>query len=187
MSEQDILTDETLPDDGGSSGGGLEDEMSLSLEELNAKLGKSFTSKEAALKSIKDTFSFVGRKQETKAPQIDTSNFVKRDELESIKEENFFSKNPDYEPYKDLIKGLKKEGQSFNDVVNQDAFKGIYEKAKTSDEMAKAKSVLQSNPRISMATDKMSEAKTAAQEGRISEAGDKALGAVLDVYGLKDR
>ena len=185
MSEQDILTDSSLSDksDGGD-GGVSEDESSLSLEELNAKLGKNFPSKEAALKSIKDTFSFIGKKQEAKAPQIDTSQFASREDLESIREENFFSKNPDYEPYKDLINGLKKEGQTLSDVVNQDAFKGIYEKAKAGDEIAKAKSVLQSNPRIGMATNKMAEAKDLLNDGKSDEAGDKAVAAVLDVYGL---
>ena len=36
----------------------------MTLSEINAALGKNFPNKEAALKSFKDTFSYVGKKVE---------------------------------------------------------------------------------------------------------------------------
>lgn len=56
---------ETLPQDGGAaSGEGGTDagsESTLSLDELNQSLGRDFKDKDTAVKSLKDTFDFVGK------------------------------------------------------------------------------------------------------------------------------
>lgn len=58
----------------------------LTLEELNEHLGKRFKTKEGALKSLKDTYSFVGKPKEATSTE----------DVQSLKTEMFFLKNPDY-------------------------------------------------------------------------------------------
>src|SRR5438105_10215182 len=65
MPDEIVTTDQSLaqgadvtPGDG--SGADSQNVESLTLDELNQVLGKNFPSKEAALKSVKDTYSYVG-------------------------------------------------------------------------------------------------------------------------------
>ena len=70
----------------------------LTLDELNAFTGKTFPSKESALKSIKDTYKAVVQRPQ---PSIDPSQFVSKAEFE---EANFYARNPQYESQKERLK-----------------------------------------------------------------------------------
>lgn len=203
----EYITSDSLPEgsDGAeavSEGEGTEGLDRLSLEDLNSTLGKDFPTKEAALKSIKDTYSYVGKKVE--APRadnslegIDPNKFISREEFEA---ETFFSKNQELEPYKKIINKLREPGQSLNDVVNSDDFKNIYEKASAFEKMESSKSVLQSNPRLGKVMDLDKEAKVLSEEASqkslagdhfgavkaIEHAGDKAVQSVIKAYGLDE-
>lgn len=60
---EEVITPETLPDGSQlnpADGGGADQTGSIPLSELNAILGKEFPNVESALKSVKDTYGYVG-------------------------------------------------------------------------------------------------------------------------------
>lgn len=188
---EEIITDESLtPDlgDGGAAdpteGGNVSD--SLTLAELEQHLGKQFPTKEAALKAFKDTFAYVGKKMEDVKKelqsQLDPSTFASKEELQKTRDELYYSKHPELDSYKSLIEDMRKPGETIDQVVSKDTFKGIFDKVKAHDEMQKSKSVLQSNPRLGQVTDKISQAREALSKGDTNTASKNAISAVLDAY-----
>lgn len=166
----------------------------MSLDELNATLGKNYPSKEVALKSIKDTFSYVGAKQQ--APGQDLDQIV-RERLES---ELLFVKNPELAPHRELAEAIAaKKGISVLEATQDASFKTYVEKTSGYDKSQEAKSVLQSNPRLGIVRDSMQEARELnklanqanmsgdpTQAAQLSEQGrGKAVDAVLKAYDLK--
>lgn len=207
MSE-DITLDQSLSDGGdvaASDGGGAVGGVAGVRDVINSALGKRFESDEAALKAVKDTFSYVGKvgkvlpildklreqgvsedvalsrlQQITESKTPDPSKFVSRDEFD---EALFYSQNPDYKDQKTIIDALRKTtGKSLADVVQLEEFKTIYDKAKAHDATEKTKSVLMSNPRLGMVKDKLSQAREAASKGDEASARASAVGAVIDAY-----
>jgi len=163
----------------------------LTLDELKAFTGKNFPTKEAALKSITDTYKAV---VQPKVPSVDPSQFVPKAEFE---EAMFYSKHPEYESQKEIISALAaKNGKSISEVVESDTFKSVFSKVKAADEIEASKSVLHSNPRLGQVTDKMTQAqdalkasKEAAKQGDVTQAtqaynaGKAAVvSAVIDAY-----
>lgn len=130
----------------------------LTLDEINSALGKNFKDLPTALKSVKDTYSYVGKRKEDIIKEVGGSNNEIASELKTIKDNMFFDKNPDYAPYKSLI---SKMGENPVDVVNSEEFKTIFEKAKGFDESQKLKSVLTSNPRLAQTKDALTKAREA--------------------------
>jgi len=152
----------------------------LTLDELNATLGKKFTSREAALKSLKDTFSYVGKKKEDIAPKIDPNQYISRDQYET---DMFYSQNPDLskpEIRKVIDSMAKAEGLRPKDVVELDLFKSIYSKVKGYDESQNLRSVLETNPRLSSVRDSFSQAQEALKSGNKETAEALITRAVLD-------
>lgn len=170
--EQDI-TPESLggdaqltpsPDEGTVSG-----VEALSLEELNSALGKPYTSKEAALKSLKDTFSFVGKRKEDIMSELASKQAEALSKTESVVEkvsklerELWYRDHPEYTEYRKII---EKIGGNPQDVVNSEEFKVIFAKAKGFDETQKLRTVLESNPRIAAAKETFQKAKEAIEKG----------------------
>lgn len=152
----------------------------MTLEEINASLGRNYATKEEALKGIKSTFNYVGKK--TEVPQIDTSQFVKRDELEAAE---FFAENPEMKPYKAILGKFREEGQSFEAVLQNETVKSLIDKAKAYDEVQKSKSVLESNPRLGQVTDKLKQSREALAAGDRNTATQKAVESVLEAYDMK--
>ena len=156
----------------------------LSLTELNTFLGKNYPDKATALKSLKDTFSYVGKKVEaasvqTPAASPDTSEFTRQ--IKEMKEQLFYSENPQYKTPE--MKGMiSKMGENPADVVATPEFKAIFDKVSGYDKIQKTKTVLESNPRIGQVRNKISEAKTALNTGAgdYTKAKDLAVGAVLE-------
>ena len=181
MSDELDTTEGTLPDQGGEPAAN-EAEQTVGLAELLGKeLGKTFPDDETALKAVKDTFSYVGKKQETKAAPVDTNNFVPRREFEDLA---FYSENPEYKSAKDLIQALDKEGKGAAAVVASDQFKSVYEKVKSYDETQQSKSVLQSNPRLGQVVDKLTQAREASSAGDSSKAAQLATRSVIEAFEL---
>ena len=192
--------------------GGDPNQSSESIKDVLSKtLGRQFASDEAALKAVKDTFSYVGMKPQDAVkkmatdplfandiknlfsdgsapenkPSVPTGNgeFVSKAQYE---EDMFFSKKPEYDEYRDLLRGLASaNGQSLAEAANSDSFKKVFEKAQAYDTVQKSKSVLETNPRLGHVTDKLSKAQELAAAGNHSAASDNAVAAVLDAYGLK--
>ena len=165
----------------------------MSLKDINETLGKDFPSKEAALKSIKDTYSYIGKKQEANKSEVDTSNFIDKDRYET---DMFFAQHKNYAEYKDVIMDMKKEGQPVQEVVESESFKKVFDKVSKFDEIEQSRSVLQSNPRLGQITDKISDAReklvkskqamaigdSVASENAFNAAKEDAVNAVLDTF-----
>ncbi len=164
--------------------GPIADAGALSLSELNSYLGKTYPDKETALKSLKDTFSYVGKKMEAAQPQPASIPPEVAQQLRELKNENFYTKNPQYDTpeYREVI---GKMGENPAEVVGTSAFKGIFEKAAGYDKIQKTKTVLESNPRIGQVRNKMSEAKEATKNRDYNSANTKAVAAVLESYELQ--
>jgi hypothetical protein len=204
--ETNINTEETLvegegvtPSDGGTADNDFNQESSdaLTLEELNSYLGKNFKTKESALKSFKDTFSYVGKRKEEIAGEVVKGSNIEdvNRQLQELRDENWFAKNNQFELYKETILAMRKDGQSLNEVVESLAFKGIYERAKSYDEAESQKSVLHSNPKLGLIKSKTEKASqylaeynkaklsgdSLAAEKNLQQATKAAVDSVLDL------
>lgn len=188
MPEEEIITGDTLPsNEDGESAAQSNGAVTLT-ELLNKELGKNFTSDEAALKAVKDTFSYVGKKTEdiakevqAKDPQANPSEV--RELAKRIEELEFYKANPDFEKAKDVINALDK-GEGASAVVKTEQFKEIWKKVSGYDEVTQSKSVLQSNPKLGQIKDKLTEAREASTSGNDSKARESATQAVIDAYEL---
>ncbi len=120
--------------------------------------------------------------QSKEAPE---GRFVSKEQYEA---DMFYSKNPQLAESKVLIDALKKANptKSFDEVVAMPEVKGLFDKAKGYDENEKNKSVLRSNPRLGLATDKMSKAREASAKGD-SSSGTLATEAVIEAFGIGKR
>lgn len=147
----------------GADGGAAVAET-LSLAELNALLGKDFKDKATALKSVKDTYAYVGKKVDTVAPaaQVQTNPAIEA-QLNSLKGEIFYANHPEYKGHEAIINAM---GSDPAEVVGTAAFKTYFEKAKVADEVAKTKSVVTSNSRLAQTRSVTENAVKAADAGR---------------------
>lgn len=155
----------------------------LSLQELNQHLGKNYPTKEAALKSLKDTFSYVGKKTDDVVKEaIDTSKFISRDQYET---DMFYSQNPDFnkpELRKVIDSMAKADGVRPRDVVESEAFKQVYGAVKGYNDSQSLKSVLETNPKLANTKSKLGEASEAMKSGNRELASSKAAQAVMDAF-----
>lgn len=158
----------------------------MSLAELNQHLNKSFPSKEAALKSIADTYSFVGKRKEDIEREVlakvstESRTEVLAKEVEALRKDMFYKDNPQYASYRPLIEKL---GANPSESVNLPEFKEVFTKASGYEENQKLRTVLESNPRIASSRDNLSKARDLAMKGGSKEAvEDLATRAVLDAY-----
>jgi hypothetical protein len=198
---EDLITDDlTVGEITGSddTNDGMAAQSGVSIKDvLGQTLGKQFTSDEAALKAVKDTFSYVGKKIDPQqagqaagqtsankeADKLDTSKFISREQYE---QDMFYSKNPQLEEYKDILSGLAVANNvSVSEASNLESFKKMFEKTSAYDSSQKAKSVLETNPRLGHVTDKLSKAREFVAQGNSVAAADNAVAAVIDAYNLK--
>lgn len=156
------------------------DVATLSLEELNQHLGKNFPDRDTALKSLKDTFSYVGKKKEDIAKEIgvETKLSSVEQELAKLRKDMWFKDNPDHAPYRAII---EKMGNP-QDVINSEEYKQIFSKAKGYDDLQSKRTVLESNPRIAASRDTMAKASEALQKGKTSEGGQLVAQAVREAF-----
>lgn len=164
MPEEDI-TLEALADESQlnspAAEGTVSDESqpkALSLEEINTALGKNFKDLPTALKSVKDTYAYVGKRKEDIIKEVGGNTSEIATELKTIKDNMFFDKNPEYAPYR---KAMERMGSNPVEVANSEEFKTIFEKAKGFDDSQKLKSVLVSNPRLAQTKDALTKAREA--------------------------
>jgi sulfur relay (sulfurtransferase) DsrF/TusC family protein len=176
---------------------------------LGEKLGKEFKDEASALKAVEDTFKYVsGASKARKAleavmqskglneeqaiayiessalkqeDKIDTSKFVPREQFE---ESQFYNEKPEYRAHKALIETFVKAnpGKSRAEVLEIPEVKETLKKVISHDTIEKQKSVLHSNPRIGMSTDKIAKAKEDLSKGDTKGAGENAVSAVIDAF-----
>lgn len=161
----------------------------LSLAELNQLLGRQFKDRDAALKSIQDTYKFATTRVNDIAGKMDetTKGELKRlnDTVETQNREMFYIQNPQYAPHRKLIDSL---GKNPGEVVTSDTFKETFVKLEEHGKTVKLRTVLESNPRLAASRDSMSKAidLKKANNGFVTEEVESLVtGAVLDAYGLR--
>ena len=157
----------------------------LTLAELNQALGKNFPNKEAAIKAYKDTFSYVGKKQEDIEREVlakvnGPSTDALAKELAQIKKDMFYKDNPQFAPYRATI---DKIGGNPSDVVNDPSLKEIFEKAQGFDQSQNLRTVLESNPRIASSKSSLDKAREMQAQGARQDDVEKLVAdAVLDAF-----
>ena len=182
--EEENLTENTQPDEGGTEAVENESVANMSLKEINESLGKDYPDKETALKSIKDTFSYTGKRKEDIIKEHEAANSTnelanKVQTLEkTLQEANFYAENPQYKPYKDLV---AKFG-SPEEAIKDEGFQSTFKKLSAFDEAETSKSVLHSNPKLGRVTDKLTEAQEALKSGDTDKANSDAVSAVLNAF-----
>lgn len=142
--DEDNRTSDTIPDDVdvASSEGNEKvsaqtpnegaDLTSLSLEELNGVLGRQFKTKEGALKSIKDTYAFVGKQKGESGEKEATSS---NEEIEALRTELYFTQNPDLNDARPILEALAKaNGQSVQEAAQTELFQQTLSKIKGADQ-----------------------------------------------------
>lgn len=136
----------------------------MTLEELNNTLGKSFKNKESALKSLKDTFSYVGKKIEDVrnevVSEVKTNEATEKlaKEVAELKKEMFYKDHPDY-ANPAIRNFIEKIGGNPSEVVNSKEFKEIFDKVSGFDKSTQLRTVLDSNPRLMAVKDNLTKAK----------------------------
>lgn len=156
----------------------------LSLEEINKQFGKTFPDLPTALKSLKDTVSYAGKRKEDMEKEIfasiaqNNSNDELKKELESIRKDMFYKDNPDYAPLRKIIENM---GNNPSEVTSRPEFKEIFEKVKGYDNSQKLRTVLESNPRLAASKDNLSKAADLKRQGAKSDDIESLVArAVLD-------
>jgi len=159
----------------------------LTLEEINNLTGRNYKDVETARKGLTETYKFVGKagkyESEVKKLQeiVEEKDKLLGSELTQVKETLFYTQNPEYAPYKDIIASMGKDAAK---VVESETFKKVFEAVSQADKAKKSKSVLETNPRIGEAKTKIDEAKALVDKGRHSDARDIAVQAVLETMNL---
>lgn len=151
----------------------------LSLEEINRQLGKNYKDKDAFLKSIQDTFSYVGAKKETIVKDIDTSQFISREQYEK---DMFYSQNPELnkKEVRTVLDAMAKaNGVSVKEVAESEDFKSLFGKVKGYEESQSIKTVLETNPRIAAQQDSFQRAGELIKAGNRDQAESLIARAVL--------
>ena len=150
----------------------------LTLEQLNTVLGKDYKDTETALKSVKDTFNYVGKKREDVLKDVVGNTETLTRELKEIKENMFYQNNPQFAEHRALISKL---GSNPEEAVSTPEFKILFEKADGFNKLQSQKSVLVSNPRLASSKDNMTKATEARFNGDIDSMEKHATAAVLDL------
>lgn len=149
---QPITDDAQLTSAGGEA---AVDQPALTLAELNQVLGKDFKDVPTAMKALKDTQSYVGKKKEDIAAEVRaqlagssqnaSASPSLESEVRSLQEQVFYANNPQFKGHETVIKAM---GSNPAEVVESEAFKIYFEKATVAGEVASKKSVVASNPRL---------------------------------------
>lgn len=159
----------------------------LTLEEINNLTGRNYKDIETARKGLTDTYKFIGKAGKIEAEKkqlqerVEEQDKILSTELSQLKQTLFYTQNPQYSPYKDIISSM---GSDASKVVESEAFKKVFESLSAAEQAKKSKSVLETNPRIGEAKTKIDEAKTLVKNGRYSEASEAAVQAVIESMNL---
>lgn len=105
--------------------------VSLTLDELNTALGKKFDSKESAVKSIKDTFAYVGKKVETVKEEVAKDVSVDTERIAHLETELFFQSNNELKDARPILEAFAKaNGQTLKEAAESQVFKDTLAKLK---------------------------------------------------------
>lgn len=153
----------------------------ISLADLNAFLGKNFTSKDQALKSLKDTQSHVGMKEEQIEEKLKEKGYLSKRELDDTL---FYRDNPKFGAHKAVIDSFAQiNGITPAEAVNSEALKGLFAKAEKADSYEDTASVIETNPRLVATKTNLDKAREIQFDPNQSENRDLLVArAVLDAF-----
>jgi hypothetical protein len=152
----------------------------LSLDELNETLGKQFKDKDSAIKAIKDTFSYVGKKVDQVEAELKNNGFISKRELEDVL---FYRDNPEFGAHQDIIDAYaSKFGISPKEAVKSEALSGLLAKAQKADSYERNQSVIESNPRLVASRSSLDKARDMAMSRNSEQRESLIAKAVLDAY-----
>jgi hypothetical protein len=235
MENEEFNTSEGITDENQTPKEAGSGDVSSIAQVLGDALGKEFPDDKTALKSVQDTFKYIGSAGKmkealeavkssrgvsedealnlikelsnpgsNKKSDFDESKFVTKDELKSIEDErSFFQEKSELKPYAPVIKAMaKSKGISLEEAVNSEEFKPLLDGAIAHNKSEGQKSVIMSNPRITSANSKMDEAEKISSDNTRRDAlgnpvglnnpaaqgkaKEKAVGAVMDAFEIKD-
>lgn len=163
-----------------------------SLKDTQSYVGKKIDAEKlegvmTELKSIYDTDesgvleSLTELAKANKEKSLD-EKFVSKQDFE---DKVFWDKeeNKPFLPLKEaLVAFAKSQNLSLDAAKEAEGFKPVLEAHKKATEADKSKSVLETNPRLGQATDKISQARESANKGDHIKAGDQAADAVIDAF-----
>lgn len=176
--EADVTSSEG--DDQGSPDQSSDGDEALTLKELEDQLGRDFPNKEAAMKSLKDTFGYVGdlgskvAQYEERYGELDDSDSVddtsdsstEDDDVmtkSEYRKEKFFDENPQYQDHREVIEALgEKHDAEPQEVVEMEGVKSLFEGQADSNQ--NQESVAMSNNRVGQTTEAMDDANQQLQE-----------------------
>ena len=153
----------------------------LSLDELNETLGKQFKDKDSAIKAIKDTFSYVGKKVDQVESELKTKGYISQRDLEDVL---FYRDNPEIAKHKEIVDAYaEKFGISKQEAVKSEALSGLLAKASKADTYESNQSVIESNPRLVATKSNLDKARDMAfKKGAGDQMQSLVAKAVLDAY-----
>ena len=178
-------------------GGQNPQETMIPLSELNKGLGKDFKDKDTALKSLRDTQSYVAQvgtlksqleklQTQPQTPQASGEIAELKAQLENIQKENFFERNQPLKTIRPTVEAFAKaHGKPLNEVAEMPEIKELLTKVSGFEQSQKMRTVLESNPRLASMTDKMTKAQELAStrsRKAIEQASEQAVSAVMDAY-----
>lgn len=188
MAQEDI-TPETLPEDGGQGAVDGDETVAtgepvsvdnLTLEEINSHLGKDFPTKAEALKSIKDTYSFVGKKQEDFTNSLQERGYMTE---EQFKNEMFLKDNPQHAENAEILKAIAKDKKlTLEAAAKTEGYSKLVEASAKYKELAESQSVMDSSPRLAEAKEEVDKIRDLKKTGQNDEAEAAAARAVLKAY-----
>jgi len=114
----------------------------------------------------------------------ETDKFATKEQVAKLQADIFYRDNPAVAPYRQAIDEFASAtGKTQAEVITMEAFKNLIEGAKGFDEVQKAKSVLQTNPRLGVATDTLTKAQDALKNNAPqSVVADLAVKAVMETF-----
>jgi hypothetical protein len=136
-----------------ADGGVTVESLAITLADLNAQLGGNFKDTATALKALKDTKDFVGKRKEDIAAEVKASlipanppEVASKGDVQELNNRLFLAENPQY---KDMVDTLKAIDPNLANAVKAPGIQSLIEKAQKADEVASNKSVVASNSRLS--------------------------------------
>lgn len=145
-----------------ADGGGTVESPVVTLAELNKQLGSDFKDPSTALRSLKETKDFVGKRREdavaeAKASLIPTtpSDTASKSDVQELNNRLFLSENPQYKGMEDTLRAIS---PNLAEAVRAPGLQTLIEKAHKADEIANNKSVVSSNSRLSQSKTVIDEA-----------------------------
>lgn len=149
--DEENITQETLAEESDGENGAVENVAQPSVAAILSKeLGKEFKDDETALKAVKDTFSYVGKKQQTVKEEVkaelNADEIVKNvlEDNKSMRKELFYMKNKDFDT-PEIREFIEDTGKNPEDVVSSESFKKIFTQVQGYKKAQQSANVLKSN------------------------------------------